>query len=438
LERGIAADPTTGSAITGNRLEEILDHQGRALSEWRSGWRYVFCADAGSIAMALQTYTTGIFMKPLIEEMGWSRAAVSGNMVIMAVCMVICAPLSGQLVDRYGSRRIALIGAPLFGLSVAGIGLCTPSIWTWWLAWTFYGVFTFLIGPQVWAAAISRHFKVSRGLALAVGLSGNGLGAVLWPGLTIYLIGQSGWRVAYISMGALIAVVLGAICYALMRGAAAEPACSNDDTAEKGAERGLSSSEAFRSWTFWQIAGAASLMGAAVTAVIVHLPSLLSDNGWQALQIAELLAILGPAVIGGRLLVGYLLDKLPGRVVTLAVIVMPAVGCMALINFHGGYSSAFVAVVLIGMTSGAEGDIIAYLLGRYFGLRNFGMIYGVGLSVFAVGYGCAPAVAGRVFDILHSYNPMMVGLTAMLLLAAPTALTLRRYPDARDGGPEIR
>ena len=415
-----------------------MGHQRRAVSEWRSGWRYVFCTDVGSIAMALQTYTTGIFMKPLVEEMGWSRAAVSGNMVIMAVCMMLCAPISGRLVDRYGSRRIALIGAPLFGLSVAGVGLCTPSIWTWWLAWTFYGLFTFLIGPQVWAAAISRHFKVSRGLALAVGLSGNGLGAVLWPGLTIYLIGQFGWRLAYMSMGALIAAVLGVICFALMRGPAAEIAHSKDDTTEKSSEPGLSSSQAFRSWTFWQIAGAASLMGAAVTAVIVHLPSLLSDKGWQAPQIAELLTILGPAVIGGRLLVGYLLDKLPGRAVMLAVIVMPAVGCLALINFDGGYSSALIAVVLIGMTSGAEGDIIAYLLGRYFGLRNFGMIYGVGLSVFAVGYGCAPAVAGRVFDILQSYNPMMIGLTALLFLAAPTALTLKRYPDARDGGSQMR
>ena len=415
-----------------------MDHQGRALSEWRSGWRYVFCTDVGEIALVLQTYTTGIFMKPLVAEMGWSRAAVSGNMVILAICMMLCAPLSGRLVDRYGSRRIVLIGAPLFGLSVAGIGFCTSSIWTWWLAWTFYGVFTFLIGPQVWATAISRHFKVSRGLALAVGLSGNGLGAALWPGLTIYLIGQFGWRVAYMSMGALIAAVLAVICYALMRGAAAEPAYSKDDTTEKGFERGFRSSEAFRTWTFWQIASAASLMGAAVTTVIVHLPSLLSDKGWQAPQIAELLAILGPAVIGGRLLVGYLLDKLPGRVVMLAVLAMPAVGCLALINFDGGYLTALIAVLLIGMTSGAEGDIIAYMLGRYFGLRNFGVIYGVGLSVFAVGFGCAPAVAGRVFDVLQSYNPMMIGLTAMLFLAAPTALTLRRYPDARDGGSQIR
>lgn len=404
-----------------------------ALAEWRTGWPYVVTNDFGQMAIVIQTYTTGIFMKPLAAQFGWSRAEVSGAMVTFAIGMFLFAPLAGSLIDKYGARRIGLIGAPLTGLAIASVGLSGPSIWGWYAAWSAYAIFSLLMGPQVWAAAISRHFNVSRGFALAVGFSGNGLGAILWPGFTVWLMSHYGWRAAYFGLGGSVVIGLTLACYVLMRG----PAAMRTSTATQQAAKivgagGKTLREAFKSSTFWRVSLMMMMMAAGVASVLVHLPALLTDKGMTPGQAAEVMALMGPAVIVGRLTGGFLLDRIPGRFVMMVMFLCPAAACLTLIGYDGGYARAVVAALLMGITNGVEGDLIAFLVSRYFGVRNFGAIYGAALSIFAIGYGLAPALAGGVFDHFGSYDPGLMGLAVALLICVPVTLTLGAYPKEED------
>jgi len=401
-----------------------------ALAEWRSGWRYVFCNDIGQMSLVINTYTTGLMIKPLGAAFGWSRADVSGALAIYAMATFFCAPLAGALIDRYGARRIALIGAPATALVVIGMGLCGPSIWTWRLAWAGFGVFSLMMGSQPWAAAISRHFDVSRGLALAIGASGNGLGALVWPPFTVFLIEHYGWRGAYFGLGTTIGLCLTSCVFLLMRGPAAMPEAraAAGEGAPRSQRSGLTVPQVLRTWSFWQIALGTTAMGMAVASLVIHLPALLTDKGMTPGQAAGVMTLLAPTVIAGRVGGGFLLDRIHGRWVMVAMLLLPAAACLTLVGYHGGYPLAIAATLMIGVTSGVEGDLISFLLSRYFGLRHFAAIYGATLSIFVLGYGFAPTVVGGVFDQLRSYDFGLIGLAVLTLACLPAALTLGRYP----------
>lgn len=406
----------------------MLDNKKVALAEWRTGWRYVICNDFGQMCLNINTYTTGLMIKPLGEAFGWSRSEVSAAMVIFAIMTFFCAPFAGMLIDRHGARRVCLIGAPLTGLSLVGMGLSGPSVWSWFLAWAAFGIFSLFLGSQVWAAAISRHFDVSRGLALAVGFSGNGLGALFWPPFTVALIEHYNWRAAYFGMAAVVGIGLTVFVYVLLRGPAAMPSAPKAGNAKLHEAEGLTLRQALATSLFWRISVALGLMGSCVAAMIIHLSPLMTDKGMTAVQAAGVMTILAPTVIAGRITGGWLLDRFHGRYVMAAMFLAPAAACVTLVGYDGAYERALLAAALIGLTAGVEGDLLSYLAGRYFGVRKLGTIYGAMIGVFTVGYGCAPFVAGTVFDRLGGYDPALIGMTAILLLCIPFALTLGRYP----------
>ena len=400
-----------------------------AMSEWRTGWPLVAATLVGITASIVQTFALGIFMQPLAAEFGWSRAVLSSPLLIMSVATLLLASAVGALADRIGPRRLALTGVPLAGIALASVGLIGASVWTWYLAWSFYAVLAVAVGPMAWTPAITRHFDVSRGLALAIGFCGSGLGAAMWPPLCLAAIEAFGWRGAFFAIGGLIGTVVWALTFVLFTGPATEPRPKPTAGTSQAHLTGMTLPQALRTFVFWRIGLMMMVTAGAVAAITVHLPSLLTDHGMTAVGAAGLMALLGPSLIVGRVAGGALLDRYPARFVCAGFSLIPAVSCLALIGYDGSTGSAIVAVVAIGMAAGVEGDMLAFLMSRFFGTKSFGAIYGVGLSIFGIGYGGAPTLAGALFDRVGSYDPGLIGLVVLLVGCAGIALSLGRYPD---------
>jgi MFS family permease len=126
---------------------------------------------------------------------------------------------------------------------------------------------------------------------------------------------------------------------------------------------------------------------------------------------------------------GVLLDRCNGALIGAVSFAVPLVAAALWLGFDGTMSSAIVMAATLGISLGAEIDVIAYLTTRYFGLRNFGTVFGTIAGLLAFGGGVGPTLAGIVYDKTHSYDIFVWGTIPIFLLAAAMIGSLGRYPD---------
>jgi predicted MFS family arabinose efflux permease len=168
---------------------------------------------------------------------------------------------------------------------------------------------------------------------------------------------------------------------------------------------------------FWLLAAAIFLVAMALNGTIIHIVPLLTDRGLSPAIAASLLGVVGLASIVGRLLCGYLADRLFAPHVAAGFFLLPCLGICLLI-MDGGRPLAFIGVVALGLALGWEIDMMGFLTTRYFGLRRFGVLYGYLFAVFSAGSALGPFLMGLSFDVFHSYGLMLATFVVALALAA--------------------
>lgn len=179
---------------------------------------------------------------------------------------------------------------------------------------------------------------------------------------------------------------------------------------------GMSSREACHTSTFWVLIGAVVLLGASVHACVLHLAAMLTDRGMTP-QIAALASsIAGLGVLAGRLTTGILLDRYFGPRLAICFSICAALGAGLLLIARGGVVP-FVGAFLVGLGMGAEGDLIAYLTSRYFGLKSFAELYGFTFGSFVLAGACGTFLMGLGFDRTDSYVVPQLGFLVAILIA---------------------
>jgi predicted MFS family arabinose efflux permease len=156
----------------------------------------------------------------------------------------------------------------------------------------------------------------------------------------------------------------------------------------------------------------------AVNGAIAHLVALLTDRGMAASIAGKLLIGVGLSTIAGRLISGYLLDRIFAPYLAAGIFLVPVVGMLALLSGTASPLVGLLGGICFGFSLGAEVDIVGFLVGRYFGLRRYGEIYGYIFAIFTVGSGVGPYLMGLSFDRAHSYAPALLGFTCMLMIAS--------------------
>jgi MFS family permease len=424
-------------STAGLRPSARLAEPARARAEWRVGWPVVLTGLVGYASVSAQTQSLGVLVTPLGNLFGWSRGEVTLALTFSAVSSILLNPFMGELVDRVGARIVALVGAPLCALGMGLIGLSGPHLFSWYAAWAFYSVLQVAGSPVVWASVVSKTFRASRGMALGVTLCGAGVGTMVFPRLDVWLLDRFGWQGVYIGCALLnVALLFPLAFYFLPRTRRAKgvsflrerPSETRMDP-QTAPVQGMEVRHALRTTLFWRLGFLVVVTGAAVSALNVHLQPLMTDHGLSRAAAAAIVAEIGPAVIIGRLISGMLLDRIHARWIAMFFMALPAVGCLLLMNFHGNHPRALLATIGVGLASGAEGDLVAVMVSRYFGMRRFGTIYGLAISLYACGYALAPPAAGMLYDRMGSYDAGLIGLSVALFMAVVVAATFDPYPD---------
>jgi MFS family permease len=344
-----------------------------ARQEWAAMWPLPLVSMLGYIGGASFAYSAGVFMVQLTGEFGWSRAEFSSAFTIHSLLSLVTAPLVGRLADRIGARRIALAGIVPFMIGLSLFALATGSIWQWYLLATIQALLASLIGGAIWMKAVISRFSTSRGLALAVVLAGSGVATSVWPVLAAWFIGEIGWRLSYPAMALSWGVVMLPLAWLFFH--------DGERSADTGADTGprvvrtIPFRQVLASRTFLCLALAGAMFSPLTLGIFLHLAPILQGDGFDLTTAAWITGLTGLFAIAGRLCTGLLLDLLPTRPLAIAVFLLPVAVGVLLLNLHGSVPVAIVAVAVLGFVSGADGDIIAYLISRAFDKEVFASVY---------------------------------------------------------------
>jgi predicted MFS family arabinose efflux permease len=406
--------------------------QADAAAEWRQFWYLPLVAALGYSTSVLSSYGLGPFVEPLQREFGWSRANISFGLTIVGLSGAVLSIPLGIMVDRFGPRRVALVGTVLLPAAFALLGTATGSLANWYALWAVIACSNFWIQGTVWVAAVGSRFDAARGLAMAITMSGGSLTSAALPLVATYVIETAGWRAACMAVGGLWFVVAFPPIFLFFRGARDDGQASGrgahrTDQPAPAALSGLTVAEALRMRQFYQLLAASGFFAFGGIGLMVHFVPVLTDAGASPLGAAGVTSLVGIFSIIGRLSTGFLIDRYPARHVGALVFLLPVFTCLLLLTSGADPAGQIASAVCLGFTLGAEIDVIAYLAARHFGLKHYGALFGSMTTALALGTALGPLAAGAAFDIFGSYAAFLV-LTAVLMAIGSLSLAALGEP----------
>lgn len=387
-------------------------------------WWTVFAGGLGCAAGCgvVSNYVFGMFIKAISAEYGWSRSVVTASILSFFIFTGFGSLALGQVMSRWGVRAATIVFVCLFSLSIAAVGLLPRSVLLFCVTFASMGFFGAAASALPYGVAIAAWFHEKRGLALALANSGTGVSGVFMPAFAGWLMAHYGWRGGYAGVGAFCGVValVGLVFFFRM------PVRSSELPADAtGNWRNVLTP------TFLKISLPVFLVSIAMMGVITNLPPILTDRGMSISQAAAILGTLGGASWVSRLAIGVLLDRIHARWVSAGIFLLIAGGQAIVLSGAGG-NAIIVAAVLIGFGMGAEADLVAYAVSRYFDRANLPKAMSAAWVAWGWGGGIGVVAGSLSFDVTGSYSAA-IGLYLILsLVSAGVIATLGRYTEGHE------
>jgi MFS family permease len=390
-------------------------------------WWMVFASVIGLIVNTgvIGVFLFGTFIGPVSHGLGISREQFGLATLIGGIFTAFGTPLFGKAIDHFGVRRVHLPMIAIYALGTASLSLLQPSMAVIILLFMFQNFGGTGQSPVAYSKTLAGWFDTNRGLALGIAIAGVGLGVIVMPQYANYMIAHFGWRTAYVALGIAIFVLAFIPVSVFMRDPPSSPPAHRAGTMGFVALEGATWSEAFwRSWRFWAMTVAFFLVVIAINGTLGTIVAFLADHGVSRQIATNALSASGAGLFGGRLLSGYLLDRWHGPYVASLFFVSAMAGIALLAQ--GGWPPV-LCTILCGLGIGAEVDLMAFFVSRYFGLRAFGAIYGTMFAFFSYGNQVGLFLMAYSYTHLHSYLPMMMGFEGALAVACLLLVGLGPY-----------
>jgi MFS family permease len=366
-------------------------------------------------------YGLPFFYDFMVREFGWTRAQVtSGNALSKLLVGPIFGFIAGWIVDRFGPRRLMLIGILMAGGALMGLG----SISTLGMFYFFY-LFNALGyvcgGPLPNQVLLSRWFEKSRGKAMGVAYLGIGIGGTIVPLLANWLTQKMGWQWALGTLGFLMIVIAFPVAF-FVREFPEGPQAPGDKREQ------VPIGAVFKTGAFYLLAIGSMCSIGAVGGTMQNLKLFLSlDQKLNQSTIAQVLSLVLLFSIVGRLLMGWLADRFPKKFVML--LIYSIVACAIPLLFYASASPAlYLFAVIFGIGLGGDYMIIPLMAAELFGVRVLGRLMGVILTADGVAEALSPMLVATIRDRTSAYGQ---GFLILLGLAAIGALAVSMLPRKR-------
>jgi MFS family permease len=395
------------------------------------GW-VVAIAGCIIIAAAQNTqYAFGVFLKPLINQFGWSRTAISGCVTIRSILGGSMSPISGALSDRYGPKKLIFVGVLIVGLSY----LWASRLSSLWELYLTLGVLTGLgtgsiLTPLV--ATTTRWFGSRAGLANGIVMSGFSISQVILPPVVTYLILQYSWGTC-LRILAIAALGIGLGAWSFIK---SPPRSVTNLDSSRGKENmvkvveeppvtgNYSLSEAFLTPTLWLLLIINMIVAICYQMVVIHIVAAAVDEGATLEAAAIILSITGVTGMLGRIIMGSLANKFGAKIVLALCL---AIQCPGLFFLAGASDIRlfYVYCAVFGFAYSGTTPIIPTMAASIFGIRSVGSIFGILNLGYTFGVAIGPLLAGYTFDATGSYSGAFLSAAGALFLAFLLCLMIK-------------
>jgi len=382
-------------------------------------------------------------MIPLIKEFGWAKGQLSLAVTLSSLAGGVSGPFIGRWVDRHGPRGIMTLGAVVAGASYALLSL-TPSIWYFYLIYLLFALGRAGAGTVPSNTMVTNWFREKRGLAIGIMATGIGWGGVVVAPLATWLILTFGWRAAYTILGIGSAVILTPLIFSLMRRLRPEEmgllpdgkssieqskSVSSAPTEEKAPETATwTLRTASRTWAFWLLGLGLFVFYFGQASIIFHARPLFEERGASAQLAGVLVSLLAGMGILGKLVSGYILDKIRARYFAIFTGLLHAATLVVFLTTKD-IPILWLFAIMFGLALGSLATLGPMSVGQCFGRASFGVIYGTIAFAITAGVGLGPLFFGSIFDTTGSYNPALWLYIGTHLLAG-TLIFLTRSPKS--------
>jgi sugar phosphate permease len=379
--------------------------------------------------VGLALYGLPLYYDFMVREFGWSRTMVtSGNALSKLVVGPAFGFAAGWIVDRFGPRRLMLAGILMAGGAVVGLGAIS-ALWMFYFFYFFNALGYVCGGPLPNQVLLSQWFDRTRGRAMGIAYLGIGIGGAIVPLLANWLTQQFGWRGSLQALGALIVLIAFPLAYFVRE----RPVDARAEAVVGvGAAGGPTSLRPIlTSPTFYLLTLGSMCSIAAVGGTNQHLKLFLSlDRAYSQENAAAVISLVLTVSIAGRLIMGWLADRVPRKNVMLLIYLLVA-GSIPLLLIGESGPTIYVFALVFGLGLGGEYMIIPLMAGELFGVRVLGRVMGIVLTADGVAEATAPMLVGFLRDRNGTYDVAFFTLVgAALIGAAAIALLPRRQPTA--------
>ncbi len=378
-----------------------------------AGWSVLAAAFTGVMVSfaPIVPYTFSLFLDPLHAALGWKREAMGAAFALAAITVALVSPAIGLLLDRFPPRRIILPAILAFALALASLSRLSSHIGQFYLTFFVLGLAANGTAQFAYTRTILTWFSKHRGFALALLLTGSGVGSILIPPLTQWMIQHHGWRDAWLMLGG-IALLGFPLTAMLVRNRPEKPLIRTDRQVS-----GVTVAAALGTAAFWILAVITILSAFSENGLVTNLAAILTQHGVLATGAALALSVRGGAGIIGRLFIGFAIDRVAPQRIQTFVLALAATGTLIL-AFAGTGPMALVGAAVLGVGLGSEADVMPYLLARYFGRRHFSVLYGLTWTAYAIGGATGPLWIGHMYDRAGGYQPRFIVYLAGVAFAS--------------------
>ena len=397
------------------------------------GWLIVACSFiTNAVVFGAGTASFSVFMTPMTQALGWSRATFTGAVTLQSLLNLIVAPISGMIVDRFGPRLVMVFGACVATVCYMILGHITEP-------WQFYIVYAGAVslglhemGSLITSVVVSKWFIRKRGRALAFMATGNNVGSIVFAPFSAYLIDTLGWQAAWAVLGLCIAVLVLPPTIAIMRRTPEDmgllpdgdlPATAAVSATDRGTpppprrtEVDWTLREALHTPALWLMVVSTNLSALAFASSI-HLVPYFQDIGLPLQTATFVFALNHISGFTSKLVWGFIAEHVPVRYCLMGNYLGRALGLIILV-FGGGVWRAYGYAVISGILSNAFPSLQPQAWADYYGRAFLGTIRGV-LTPFSLMASIGgPLFAAFVFDKAGSYDLAFNVFTVTLIIAA--------------------
>ena len=362
-------------------------------------------------------YGLPFFYDFMVREFGWTRAQVtSGNALSKLVVGPAFGFIAGWIVDRFGPRRLMLAGILMAGLALVGLGGIS-TLGMFYFFYLFNALGYVCGGPLPNQVLLSRWFDKARGKAMGIAYLGIGIGGAIVPLLANRLTQSLGWQKALITLGVLMVVIAFPVAFFVKEGPAA--------SSQRGSAGQVPVGWVFRSGAFYLLAVGSMCSIGAVGGTMQNLKLFLSlDQKLPQGEIASVLSLILVSSIAGRLLMGWLADRLPKKYVMLLIYSIVA-SAIPLLFYASSPAVLYVFALVFGIGLGGDYMIIPLMAADIFGVKVLGRLMGVVLTADGVAEALAPMLVASIRDRTASYA---AGFAILICLAVVGAAAVSLLP----------